>query len=88
MNPNRQITLRLLQLIRDLRNKASELEGFGIKLVLADEMIDEITSAMFDINYIDPGAAGTLHLFLADYLAGDIEVVDFLSLMNGQAVTA
>lgn len=86
MNIKRTVTLRLLHLIRDLTNKATELEGAGIKLVVADEMIEEITSAMFDINDINPGAAGTLHLFLADYLVGDIEAVDFMSLMHAQAV--
>lgn len=88
MNIKRTITLCLLQLIQDLTNKATELEGVGIKLVATDELIENVTAALFEINGIHPKRAGDLYLSLADYLAGDIEAVDFMSLMNGWAVNA
>lgn len=83
MDIKRQVTLRLLQLIRDLTNKATELEGLGIKLVATDEMIEKVSAALFEINGIDPSTAGTLYFSLADYCSGFIEEHDFLGLMRG-----
>ncbi|WP_422657371.1 hypothetical protein ACK8P5_16615 [Paenibacillus sp. EC2-1] len=81
MNINRSVTLSLLQLIRDLTNKATELEGVGIKLVATDEMIEKITATMFEINGVKPMSVGPLHLSLIDYISGDIEEHDFISLL-------
>lgn len=78
MDIKRVVTLRLLQLIRDMTNKATELEGVGIRLVATDEMIEGVTAAMFEINGIKSAAAGSLHLSLSDYISGDIEEHDFL----------
>ncbi|PQP89677.1 hypothetical protein [Paenibacillus sp. AR247] len=83
---NQNVTLRLLKLIRELTNKAAALEGIGIKLMLTDEMIEEVTTAMFEINEVNPAAAGPLHLSLVDYTSGAIEAHDFLSLLSGAAV--
>ncbi|MNP50585.1 hypothetical protein D3C76_1448580 [compost metagenome] len=77
----------MLQLIQDLTNKAAELEGVGIKLVATDELIEQVAATLFEINGIHPEHAGDLYLSLADCLAGDIEVADFMSLMHGQAVS-
>lgn len=82
MNTKRIVTLRLLELIKDLSNKATELEGVGIKLVATDEMIESVTAAMFEINGIKPTGAGPLHLSLSDYISGDIEEHDFISLLS------
>lgn len=82
MNIKRIVTLRLLELIKDLSNKATELEGVGIKLVATDEMIEGATAAMFEINGINVTGAGPLHLSLSDYISGDIEEHDFMSLLS------
>lgn len=82
MNVKRVTTLRLLRLIRDLSNKATELEGIGIRLVMTDEMIESVTAAMFEINGIKPTSAGPIHLSLSDYISGDIEEHDFMSLLS------
>lgn len=86
MNIKRTVTLRLLQLIRDLTNKATELEGVGIKLVATDELIEKVAAVLFEINGVDPLATGPLYLSLSDYSAGAIEADDFMSLMSGAAV--
>lgn len=88
MNIKRIVTLHLLKLIRDLSNKATELEGVGIKLVATDEMIERIAATLFEVNGITPVTAGSLYLSLDDYCSGAIEEHDFISLMNGQAVNA
>lgn len=82
MNIKRVVTLRLLELIKDLSNKATELEGVGIKLVATDEMIEGVSAAMFEINGITPTSAGPIHLSLSDYISGDIEEHDFMSLLS------
>ncbi|WP_339820500.1 hypothetical protein MKZ15_05645 [Paenibacillus sp. FSL R7-0216] len=88
MNTKRIITLRLLQLILDLTNKATELEGVGIKLVITDELIERVAAVLFEINGIDPAATGPMYLTLADYCSGSIETHDFMSLMSGVAVSS
>ncbi|SDF04655.1 hypothetical protein SAMN04488542_10558 [Fontibacillus panacisegetis] len=87
MNIKRTVTLRLLQLIRDLTNKAAEFEGVGIKLAATDELIEQVASTLFEINGIVPAAAGPLYISLSDYSSGAIEAADFMSLMHGQAVS-
>ncbi|MHA2852861.1 hypothetical protein ACXZ7E_02655 [Paenibacillus lautus] len=82
MNIKRIVTLRLLELIKGLSNKATELEGVGIKLVATDEMIESVTAAMFEINGIKPTSAGPIHLSLSDYISGDIEEHEFMSLLS------
>lgn len=88
MNIQRIVTLRLLKLIRDLTNKTVALEGIGIKLMLTDELIEEVTAAMFEINGVNPASAGPIQLSLADYTSGAIETYEFMSLLYGVAVTA
>lgn len=86
MNTNRTVTLRLLQLIRDLKNKATELEGLGVRLVATDEMIERVAVTLFEINGINQASSGSLYLSLEDYCSGAIEEHDFISLMRGTVV--
>lgn len=93
MNIKRTVTLRLLQLIRDLKNEAAKFEGLGVHLVAVrfaatNEMIERVAATLFEINGISPVATGSLYLSLEDYCSGAIEEHDFISLMNGQAVSA
>jgi hypothetical protein len=85
MNIKRTVTLRLLQLIKDLTAKANELEGIGVKWVATDELIEEVGLTILQINGVHPESSGSLHLSLSDYCTGDIEEHDFMGLLSGVA---
>ncbi|MNK84424.1 hypothetical protein D3C87_1042720 [compost metagenome] len=78
----RFVTLKLLQLLSQMRSKTESLELIGITGVLFDELMEQISNTLFEVNGIPPAAANGLHLSLQDFLSGDIQDIDFITLIN------